>query len=106
MLIMNEMRYLNELVKPEDLSIPPVEKGNSKELEMALKLVDQLTVPFEPKKYKDTYTEEIKQIIKQKAKGKPIHPKTEKAANPKIVDMMQLLQESLAQPKKKPKKIA
>lgn len=94
MIILNELRYETELLKAEDLNIP-AGKSNPKEMEMAIQLIDQLTVPFEPKKYKDTYTEEIKQMIKQKAKGKPIHPKTKEAPSPKIHDIMSLLQASL-----------
>lgn len=100
MIILNEMRYLNELIRPEELKIPEVKKTASKEIEMAMKLIDHLTVPFDPKKYKDTYTSEIKEIIRQKAKGKPVHPKSEKPKSPKIHDMMELLQESLQQTKK------
>jgi DNA end-binding protein Ku len=94
MIILNELRYETELLKAEDLNIPEG-KSNPKEMDMAIQLIDQLTVPFEPKKYKDTYTEEIKQMIKQKAKGKPIHPKTKEAPSPKIHDIMSLLQASL-----------
>lgn len=94
-LILNELRYESELLEPTELHIPPVEKANPKELNMALQLIDQLTAPFVAKKYKDTYTEEIKQIIKQKAKGRPIHPKTEKPSSTKIHDIMSLLKASL-----------
>lgn len=103
-LILNELRYLNELVKPKDLEIPEAGKSNSKEVDMAMKLIDQLTVPFKPTAYKDTYIEEIKQIIKQKAKGRPVHPKTEKPKSAKIHDIMSLLQASLETKKKPPKK--
>lgn len=102
-IILNELRYQNELVRPEDLQIPPVGKSTSKEVDMAIQLIDQLTAPFNPKEYKDTYTEEIKQLIKQKAKGRPVHPKTEKQPTTKIHDIMSLLQASL-ETKKKPQK--
>lgn len=105
MLIMNELRYESELVIPQDLQIPPVEKTEKKELEIALQLIDSLTVPFEPKKYKDTYMEELKEIIKQKSKGKPVHPKEqEKIKATKVQDIMSLLQASLEQKKSKPRK--
>jgi len=95
MLILNELRYQAELVVPKELTIPS-SKPNPKELKMAMQLIEQLTVPFNPKKYKDTYTEEIKALIKQKAKGKMVHPKAEKEArSPKIHDIMTLLQASL-----------
>lgn len=95
MIILNELRYEAELMSADDFDIPANAKSNPKEMEMAIKLIDQLTVPFNPKKYKDTYTEELKQMIKQKAKGKPIHPKTKETPSPKIHDIMSLLQASL-----------
>lgn len=106
MLVLNEMRYQNELVMPKDLVIPENKKLSSKEIDVALQLIDHLTVPFNPKEYTDTYTEEIKQIIRQKAKGKPVHLKHEKPPSSKIVDMMELLQESLKSTKKPAKKAA
>ena len=44
-------------------------------MDVALKLIDHLTNSFDPKKYKDTYADEIKAIIEQKAKGRKIQPK-------------------------------
>ncbi len=106
MIILNELRYDSELLASKELEIPEADKASSKEMSMAIQLIDQLTVPFNPKKYKDTYTEEIKDMIKQKAKGKKIHLKTaEKVPTGKIHDIMSLLQQSL-EPKKKPKKSA
>ncbi|HEV8051879.1 MAG TPA: Ku protein [Parachlamydiaceae bacterium] len=95
MIILNELRYESELLNNENLKIPPQQKANPKEMEMALQLIDQLTSPFTPSKYKDTYTEEVKQAIKQKAKGKPVHPKTQEAPVSKVHDIMSLLKASL-----------
>lgn len=100
LLILNELRYQTELLQADDLNVPAM-KVNPKELDMAIQLIEQMKVPFDPKKYNDTYTEEIKKMIKQKAKGKPIHPKTKEAPSPKIHDIMSLLEASL---EKKPTK--
>lgn len=102
MLILNELRFNAELVVPKDLNIPAVNKTNTKELDIALKFIDQLTVPFEPSEYVDTYVEEIKEIIEKKAKGRPIHPKTQEPKPSKIQDIMTLLQASLEEKQKKP----
>ena len=109
MIIINELRYQSELLSPKDLEIPSVGKSIGKEIEIAIKLIDNLTIPFKPQNYKDTYTEEIKQIIKKKAKGRPIHPKTTEPKPTKIHDIMKELQASLEtnkKPKKKTRKIA
>lgn len=99
MLILNELRYASELIKPE-LNIPRA-KASSKEVDMAIKLIDQLTAPFKPTAYKDTYTEDLKKLLKQKGKGRKVVPKAEKPKSAKIYDMMSLLKESLEHSKKK-----
>lgn len=101
-LILNELRYQDELIHFEDLKIPDV-KSNPKEVNMAIQLIDQLTTSFNPRAYHDTFTEEIKEIIKQKAKGRPVHPKTEAPKSTKVHDIMSLLQASLEK-KQKPQK--
>jgi DNA end-binding protein Ku len=100
MLVLNEVRFQNELVIPQDLKIPPSSKQIVKEMDIAMQLVDQLTMPFDPTKYKDTYSDELRKIIKQKAKGKPIHPKSEAPSSTKVQDIMSLLKASLEKPKK------
>ena len=105
-IILNEMRYETELLQAKDLNIPAGIKANPKEMDMAIKLIDHLTTKFDPKNFKDTYTEELKQIIKQKAKGKPIHPKTKEAPPSKVHDIMELLEASLDKDKKPTKKPA
>lgn len=109
MIVLIELRYQNELVNAKDLDLPSVSKSSPKELSVAIQLIEQLTTKFKPKEYKDTYTEEIKQIIKQKAKGRPIHPQGGEEPKPsKITDIMTLLEASLKNKKRerspKPKK--
>ncbi len=102
-IILNELRYSDEVILPKELNFPENEKVAPKELEVALKLVDQLTAHFNPKKYKDTYNEEIKEIIKQKAKGKKVHPKGKEPKPSKVQDIMSLLKASLEEQPKKSK---
>ncbi len=103
MIILNELRYETELVQHHELKLPTV-RSDKKEVDLAIKLIDHLSEPFEPQKYSDTYEDEIKEIIKKKAKGKPIHPKTTEAPEVKVHDIMSLLKASLEE-KKKPKKV-
>lgn len=104
MLVLNELRYQSELLKAEDLKLPQPTKPNTKELDMAIQLIDQLTAHFKPETYKDTYVQELKQIIQQKSKGRAIHPKTEPPRSSKVSDIMSLLKESLETSKKPVKK--
>jgi DNA end-binding protein Ku len=62
---------------------------------MALDLINQLTQKFEPKKYKDEYQEELKDLIKRKAKGKKITIRGKAPKPTKTTDIMALLKASL-----------
>jgi DNA end-binding protein Ku len=104
-LILNQLRYHSELILPEGLRIPKKESVPKQQIDIALDLIDQLSKPFHPSEYYDTYTHEIQEMIKKKAKGQKIAiKKGEEVVSPKIHDIMSLLKQSLEQHKKKPKK--
>lgn len=105
-IILNQMRYVSEIRSIDDLKLPKGEKINKKEIDMALKLVNQLTEKFKPDAYKDEYTHELQEAIEAKVKG--IKP-SKKGAAPKpskVHDIMSLLKASLEESKtpKKPSK--
>lgn len=102
-LVLNQIRYQEELLQPKALDLP-AGKASPKELDLALDLIERLTIPFDPKEYKDTYVEEMKGIIMKKAKGLKIQPKKEGAKPTKVHDLMGLLKASLE--KKDSKKAA
>jgi DNA end-binding protein Ku len=104
MIILNELRYNHELVNPKELNLPAEKKVATKELGAALQLIEHLTAPFNPKEYKDTYTDEIAEIIRKKAKGRKIHPKGAEKKPSKLVDIMALLKASLKEQQEQPKK--
>ncbi len=68
-LILNQIRYQSEVREADGLNLPGAGEVKESELDLALNLVNQLTLPFEPEKYQDTFTAEIKRIIEQKAQG-------------------------------------
>jgi len=67
---------------------------NEKELDMAKMLIDQLTTPFEPEKYKDTYRVALLEAIEHKIAGEEINlaPAAQKT---NVIDLMSALQASL-----------
>jgi len=95
-LILLQLRYMEEVVNTQDIKIPKEKEASKKELDLALKLIDQLTTHFNPKKYKDKYTAQIKEIIAKKAKGiKTTVKKAPKSKSGKVHDIMSLLKDSL-----------
>lgn len=98
------LRYASELRDPSDLRVPEADSKRLRvteaELKMAQRLIDDLSAPWEPEKYKDQYRDELLAFIEEKAKaGKTevgAHPaeKPRRAAPP--ADLMGLLKKSLA----------
>jgi len=101
-IVLNRIRFEQEVRDPSELKLPPVAKTSAKEMDMAEKLIEQLTEKFDISSFKDEYTAKLLDIIKKKAKGKA--PK--KAAELKVVhkqsdDLMAMLKASLETKKKK-----
>lgn len=99
-IILVQLRFANELRSMEDLKLPPEKEINKKEVDMALKLVNQLTEEFNIKDYHDTYHEKLEKVIKDKLKGvKPSTKSTAVSKPSKVHDIMALLKASLEEDK-------
>ncbi len=95
-LVLELMRYERELVDVRELRIPEVKDLRPQELKMAEQLVENLSEPFEPSKFRDVYTESLMEVIQAKLKGKK--PALEEADEPDtsgVIDLMARLQESI-----------
>lgn len=98
-IVLNKIRFEEEIREAEGLNLPPIEKAKSKEVEMANKLVEQLTEKFDISSYKDTYTANLlKRIqLKAKSKGKKLPtPKLEVVHKKAKDDLMEMLKASLS----------
>jgi DNA end-binding protein Ku len=93
---LTQIRFPAELRSPAQLDLPEEGRAKGRELEMALSLIDQLSQPFQPETYHDTYTEELKTVIAEKAKGRKPRTKGEAPAATKVQDLMEALRASLA----------
>jgi DNA end-binding protein Ku len=100
LLVLNEIRFKDEVRNPGELKLPKGEGLREQEVELALSLIDQLTGKFDPAKYKDEYLDDLKKLIEQKAQGKEPKPQAKAPQPGKVVDMMALLKESLKQKRK------
>lgn len=99
-LVLNKIRFGQEIRNPSELDIPAKSNIKPKELEMALLLIDQLTTKFDIKKYKDTYAGQLMKIIKAKAKGTKITPFKMKIVPTPREDLTKQLEKSLAAKKR------
>ena len=100
-LMVNRMRFPQELRSFEELKIPSNKAPNADELKMAESLISQLATDFSPEKYKDTYHDDLMKIIQQKAKGKEFKAVEEKETEGTATDLMAQLKASLEAGKKK-----
>jgi len=97
-LVLEIMRFADELVPVESLNFPAADAVRPQELQMAEQLVANLTDAFDPAKYADDYRANLMRIIRAKMKGKKITiVEPEEPASTPVVDLMTRLQESLAQ---------
>ena len=99
-LVLNTLRYANELRDPKELDVPgdlKDAKVNEKELDMAERLVEDMAADFDPAQYHDTYRDDLLQMIEEKAAGKV--RKVAKAKAPReaeVIDFASLLEKSLS----------
>lgn len=96
-LILEIMRFANEIVDASEYSFPSASLVRPQELKMAEQLVGNLAASFDPAQYTDDYRAGLMKVIRAKMKGKKIEAGP--AAEPedtKVVDLMSRLQASLA----------
>lgn len=92
-ILMTTIYFEEEVNIPEPLAAV---KFSKEELNLAMKLVDQLSGHFKPEDYHDDYQDQIKKAIVKKIEGKPIAKKT-KRKKATINDLITSLQKSLEQ---------
>jgi DNA end-binding protein Ku len=96
---MATMLFADEIVPPDrldEIREASEVKTTKRELEMAKQLVDSLAGDFEPQKYRDTYRQEVLDLIERKAQGEEISVQAppEEVAEP-APDLMSALKASL-----------
>lgn len=100
-LVLEIMHWADEIVEPETLDFPKEEKMPPAEMKMAKMLIDTMAVDkFEPENFKNKYHDEVMAMIEARAAGKEL-PKAKKAApRATVVNLMDVLQQSLEETKK------
>jgi DNA end-binding protein Ku len=105
-LLFNTVRFAAELRSLADLHLaPPTAKGanvSSKEVAMAEKLIEEMSAPWKPDEYHDTYREDLMRRIDEKVRKHQTHVLTpkEKASkegrkSAEVIDLMAVLKKSL-----------
>ena len=105
-LILNTLRWQSEIRDWSELDLPAAGKAAAKlkdsDLEMAARLVADMTKPWQPEHYADNFSAAIHELVKQRARAgatetvQPLEADTEPASASNVVDLTDLLRKSLA----------
>jgi DNA end-binding protein Ku len=100
-LAMSTMRFADEVVPSSAVDGIPgrsAKGARRKEMGLARQIIDALASDWEPERYHDTYTEELRRLIKRRAKGGKAVEVTDEAPEKgaEVVDLMEALEKSLA----------
>jgi len=108
-LVLELMHFADELADAEKLHVPSKVDVGKREMTMAKALIDSMSSKWNPEKYRDDYREALMEVIEEKveAGGKEIETKPKKTPKPtKVIDLVEVLQQSLAEAKGGKKKAA
>jgi DNA end-binding protein Ku len=89
-------------VDPKGLQLPDAIVPQGKEMDLARTLIDSMTDTFDPTKYKDDYHDKVLEVIQSKVAG--VTPQVGQAAPSapgKVIDLMEVLKQSLVETQKK-----
>lgn len=95
-LVLNKIRFEEEIRDTEDLKIPKSSKISKVEMDMALQLIKANSKEFDISAFKNEYSKELMKIINQKSKGKRATIRKINVENTKASDLLEKLKASLA----------
>jgi DNA end-binding protein Ku len=95
-LVLTTLRYAYDVVDPTDFELlHKIEAPQKAELDLAVKIVTDLSGEFDITDFEDSYQKRIQELVKQKAKGEKIH--IEKPPEIEVKNLMVALRETLKQ---------
>ena len=100
-LVLTTMRFAHEIRSPKDLDLPG-KNWTDKEMKLARQLMDSLSDKWNPKEFRDTYADVLREVIEAKVKGREIVT-PEQPQRPRMANIMKALEASL---KERPRQLA
>lgn len=101
-LVLELMHFAEELAETDKLKVPKKPEAGKREMDMAQSLIDNMSSKWDPEKFHDDYRDALMDMIEEKVEsgGKEIEekPKAKKPSS-KVIDLVAVLQESLARTK-------
>lgn len=104
-LMLNTLRFAEELVPASGLALPPAGtqsvKVSRQEIAMARRLVEEMSGDWRPEKFKDSYRRDLMRRIQEKVRKRQTHVLTpaeeaaEERPSAEVIDLMAVLRKSL-----------
>jgi len=97
-LALQTLYFADEVRDPAELDNVPGKraKGRSdKELDMATGLIESMSAPWKPERYRDSYQDRVRKLIEDKRKGREIVTESEPAEPTAMSDLLEALQRSV-----------
>ncbi|XHH08702.1 MAG: Ku protein [Candidatus Bathyarchaeia archaeon] len=95
-LVLTTLRYAYDVVNPQDFEdIHKLKEPEKAELDLAVKIVTDLSGEFDISEFEDTYQKKVQALVEQKLKGEKI--KVEKPPEEEAKGLMVALRETLKQ---------
>ena len=95
-LILTTLRYANEVINPGDMEeLKKLKKPSQKEMELAVKIIKELSGEFNINEYRDGYREKMEKLIESRMKGEIIVAQLPKKEE--VKELMVALQETIKQ---------
>ena len=99
-LVITTLRYAYDVVDPKDFEdLHKLKEPEKAELDMAIKIVSELSGEFDIAEFQDSYMKRVEELIAQKVKGEKIH--IEKPQEVEAKSLMVALRETVKQLEKK-----
>lgn len=97
-IVLDMLHWHDEIVDLGTLDLPPAkEEVPAPEMKAAQMLIDAMTKSFDPAEFHDRYREQLKQLIEAKVEGKPAPKAAKPRAPTNVLNLMDVLQKSLAE---------
>jgi DNA end-binding protein Ku len=99
LLILEKIRFAAEIRDVSEINVPSA-SSKPAEMKMAMQLINQLTQDFDITRYKDSYSDKLMKVIKDKSKGKKTTKSPLRVVHSRSRDLMAQLKASLSGKKK------
>ena len=108
-LVLNTLRWADEVRSAEDVGLEGLDaKVTKKEVDMAQRLVDEMTEQWDPQQYHDTFKDNVMALVERKLKDGKLEAVTEEPetedSGADVIDLTELLRRSLGGKQDKAKK--